>query len=117
MTDARPELPYEKAVEETAKATGKAIDLIGSMTPAIADAYGYLIGDRLATSRVRNLDEITRKTKKILQDRDAQDTQPLPEQIAALLLEHAQGEPPEAKFKTYMPRFWQTPWIRNLATM
>lgn len=93
MTHDRPDLPYEKAIEAAAKTTGKALDLIESASPAIADAYVFLIGDRLAAARARNLDEITRRIKKILQDRDAKDAQPLPEQIAAPLLEHAQGEP------------------------
>ncbi|MHC2437673.1 Abi-alpha family protein [Bradyrhizobium sp. USDA 4451] len=87
------EMPYEKAIEETAKTTGKALDLARAMSPAIANAYGLLIGDRIAAARERNLDAITRKTQKILEERNAQDNaKPIPEQLGVQLLEHAQGE-------------------------
>jgi len=88
--------PYEKAIEETAKATGKALDVVQSMSPAIASAYGLLIGDRIAASRERNLDAITRKTRKILEDRKIKDSKPIPEQIGVRLLEEAKGETRES---------------------
>jgi abortive infection alpha-like protein len=91
MTD-NAKAPYDKAIEETAKAAGKAIDLAQSMSPALAELYGLLIGDHVSEYRKRNLDKIGRKTKKILHDRDVQETQPIPEQIAIPLLEAAQGE-------------------------
>jgi hypothetical protein len=75
-----------------AKAAGKAIDLVQSMNPAIANAYGILIGDRIAAARERNLDATTRKTRKILEERKLKDAQPVPEQIAVPLLEEAQRE-------------------------
>jgi hypothetical protein len=86
-------LPYEKAIEETAKATGKAIDFVrNDIAPAISNVYGLLIGDRLAAAREKNLDEISRRTKKILKDRDVKERIAAPEQIAIPLLESAQGE-------------------------
>ena len=91
--------PYEKAVEETAKATSNAVDLIReggrAIAPAIGNIYGVLIGDKVAAARERRLDEITRKTKKILQDRKVKDSVELPEDIAIPLLEAAQSEPRE----------------------
>ncbi|TYL99948.1 DUF4393 domain-containing protein [Bradyrhizobium rifense] len=92
----RPELPYEKAIEESAKATGKALDVVQSMSPAIANAYNFLIGDRIGAARERNLDAITRKTRKILEERKVQETAPIPEQIGVQLLEEGQGETREA---------------------
>ncbi len=56
--------PYEQAIEETAKTTGKALDIVQSMTPAIANAYGFLIGDRIGAARERQLDKLSRDTKK-----------------------------------------------------
>src|SRR5262245_48163088 len=94
MTD---EMPYEKAIEETAKTVGKAIDAVrdGSraLAPTIGDIYGILIGDKVSAARTRRLDEITRETKRILQDRNVKEQQELPEDIAIPLLEAAQGEP------------------------
>ena len=91
--------PYEKAVEETAKATSNAVDLIReggrAIAPAIGNIYGVLIGDKVAAARERRLDEITRKTKKILQDRKVKDSVELPEDMAIPLLEAAQSEPRE----------------------
>ncbi len=92
--------PYEKAIEESAKATNNAIDLVReggrAIGPAIADIYGLLIGDQVAGARKRRLDAIARKTKKILHDRDVKDQQELPEDIAIPLLEAAQSEPRES---------------------
>jgi hypothetical protein len=48
MTE-REKLPYEGAIEETAKTAGKGLDLVQLMSPAIAKTYGLLIGDRIAT--------------------------------------------------------------------
>ncbi len=92
MSEHRDEMPYEKAIEETAKTTGKALDMVQSMSPAIATAYGFIIGDRINAARERQLDSLARKTKKLLQDRNAKEEQPVPEQIAIPLLEAAQGE-------------------------
>ena len=37
MNDKRPDLPYEKATEETAKTIGKGLDLVNRAAPAIGD--------------------------------------------------------------------------------
>jgi hypothetical protein len=88
--------PYSKAIEETAKATGKALDLVRDGTQAIsrpvAQIYGLLIGDKIDASRERNLDAISRETRKILIGRDLAETAPVAEQIAIPLLEAARGE-------------------------
>jgi len=88
--------PYEKAIEQTAKTTGKALDFIRdgahAVSRPIANVYGLLIGDHIEASRERNLDAIARKTKKILADRNLETTVPIPEQIAIPLLEFARGE-------------------------
>ncbi|MDE5458594.1 DUF4393 domain-containing protein [Bradyrhizobium sp. CSA112] len=86
------EMPYEKAIEETAKTTGKAIDIVQSMSPAIASAYGFIIGDRINAARERQLDALARKTKKLLHDRNLEEESAVPEQLAIPLLEAAQGE-------------------------
>ncbi|MGY8705129.1 Abi-alpha family protein [Bradyrhizobium sp. 18BD] len=83
--------PYEGAIEEAAKTVGKGLDLIKQSSQHIADIYGILIGDQLHAARHRRLDAITRRTKQILKDRDAQTTE-IPEQIAIPLLESAQSE-------------------------
>lgn len=88
MTD---KAPYEDAIAESAKAAAKALDLVKASSQQIADAYGFVIGDQLHAARQRRLDAITRKTQKILKDRDAKSTE-VPEQIAIPLLEAAQGE-------------------------
>jgi hypothetical protein len=87
--------PYSGAIEESAKTAGKALDLIRDASGPIADAYGLIIGDRVHAARHRRLDQITRKTKKILRDRHLSETAEVAEQIAIPLLEAAQGEPRE----------------------
>jgi hypothetical protein len=91
MTD-RPELPYEKAAEEMAKTTGKALDIVQSMSPAIANAYGWAIGDRIAAGREQNLDALRRKTERLFKQRDLKARKAIPEQIAIPLFEEAQRE-------------------------
>ncbi len=102
--------PYSRAVEETAKSAGKAMDLVRDGAHAIsrpvANIYGLLIGDQIEASRERNLDAISRKTKKILVDRDLSETSPVTEQIAIPLLEAARGETREEM---------QTLWAQLLA--
>ena len=92
-------MPYEKAIEETAKAASNTVDLVReggrAIGPAIGSIYGLLIGDTAAAARERRLDKTARKTKKILHDRDVTEQQELPEDIAIPLLEAAQGEPRE----------------------
>lgn len=83
---------YDKAIEEAAKATSKALDLVKDAAAPIADAYGLLIGDQISAARARRLDALTRKTKKILHDRDVAEGAELAEQIAVPLLQAAQGE-------------------------
>jgi hypothetical protein len=85
-------MPYEKAIEETAKTTGKALDIVQSMSPAIASTYGFIIGDHINAARERQLDSLARKTKKILRERNLQEEREIPEQVAVPLLEAAQGE-------------------------
>jgi hypothetical protein len=78
--------PYDKAIEETARATGKALDFVrdggAAISRPIANIYGLLIGDHIEAARDRNLDAITRKTRKILADGNLTETAPLAEQIA-----------------------------------
>jgi Abortive infection alpha len=89
-------MPYEKAIEETAKATGKVVDLVHdgfrAVSPAVADAYGYLIGDRITALRQRNLDAVARDTDRILRERKVTDRSAAAEQIGLPLLEAAAAE-------------------------
>ncbi|MGY4370392.1 hypothetical protein ACVW1A_006457 [Bradyrhizobium sp. LB1.3] len=89
-------MPYEKAIEETAKTTGKMVDLVRdgarAISPTVADAYNFLMGDRLSHARKRNLDAIARETDNILRDRDVKDRSATPEQIAIPLLSAAEAE-------------------------
>ena len=101
MNDKRPDLPYEKAAEETAKAIGKGLDLVNRAAPAIGDAYGFLIGDRIKAQRERNADKMARETKRILDERNLKETSALPEDLAAPLLEAAQREPREEILRLY----------------
>ncbi|MBK3663469.1 DUF4393 domain-containing protein [Bradyrhizobium diazoefficiens] len=85
-------MPYEGAIEEAAKATSKALELIKAASPAISDAYGLVIGDTIKHARAERLERMAAKAKKKLIDRGVtQPTQP-PEQIAVPLLEVAQAE-------------------------
>ncbi|SNT09870.1 protein of unknown function [Tardiphaga sp. OK246] len=86
--------PYEKSIEEGAKAAGKFLDVVKSVSPAVGDLYGLAIGDRVHGWRQRHIDAVTRKTKRILEERDVE-AQEIPEQIALPLIEAAQGEPRE----------------------
>ena len=79
--------PYSGAIEETAKTTGKALDLVRDGARPIADAYGLIIGDQIHAARHRRLDAITRKTRQILKDRNLSETAEIAEQIAIPLLE------------------------------
>ncbi|MGJ5045726.1 hypothetical protein ACQR09_01590 [Bradyrhizobium oligotrophicum] len=101
MSDKRPDLPYEKAAEETAKSIGKGLDLVNRAAPAIGDAYGFLIGDRIKEQRVRNADKMARETKRILDERKLKETSALPEDLATPLLEAAQREPRDEILRLY----------------
>lgn len=94
MSEERP--PYEKAIEEAAKATSKAVDLIRdggrAIGPAVGDIYGLLIGDKVKAARVRNLEEINELRRKKLEDRGVKEPLQPPEDIAIPILEAAQGE-------------------------
>jgi len=91
MSD-RTDLPYEKAIEEAAKTGGKALDILDKASPAIGTVYNWMIGDRVTAARERNLDSFQRKTRRIIEERNIADKQPLPESLALPLLEAAQGE-------------------------
>lgn len=97
--------PYSKAIEESAKAGGKAIDLIRDGAHAVgrpvANVYGLLVGDHIEALRERNLDAISRETRRILRERDLAETQPVTEQIAIPLLEAARGETREEMQKLW----------------
>ncbi|WOH78268.1 Abi-alpha family protein [Bradyrhizobium sp. BEA-2-5] len=99
MTDDRSKMPYEEAITEGAKAVNNTVDLVReggrAVGPAIGNIYGLLIGDSIAAARQRRLDAITRKTEKILRDRNINERVEAPESIAIPLLEAAQGEPRE----------------------
>jgi hypothetical protein len=86
------EAPYEKAIEETAKAAGKALDIVKGTSGAVADVYGFIIGDHLGAARARRLDKLARRTKKIIEERNLSETAEVAEQIAMPLLEAAQRE-------------------------
>jgi hypothetical protein len=101
MNDKPPALPYEKAAEETAKAIGKGLDLVDRAAPAVADVYGFLIGDRIAEQRARNADKMARETKRILDERNVEETRALPEDLARPLLEAAQRDPREELLRIY----------------
>lgn len=101
MNEKRPDLPYEKATEETAKTVGKGLDLVNRAAPVIGDAYGFLLGDRIKEQRERNADRMARKTKRILDERNLKETSALAEDLAVPLLEAAQREPREEILRLY----------------
>jgi hypothetical protein len=101
MNDKRPDLPYEKAAEEIAKTSGKGLDLVNRAAPAIGDAYGFLIGDRITEQRTRNADKMAKETKRILHERNVEETRALPEDLARPLLEAAQRDPREELLRIY----------------
>ncbi|MCZ6516725.1 MAG: Abi-alpha family protein [Gammaproteobacteria bacterium] len=73
-----------KAVQETAKAAGKTLDVIhaggsyiGEALGAVpADLIGVIGGDWLREARIRNLDRLQRRTDEILQAREVQQSHP-----------------------------------------
>jgi hypothetical protein len=95
MSEKRPDLPYEKAAEESAKAIGKVADLLDKASPAIADIYNIIIGDRVGEYRKRNADKFARKTRRIIDERNLEDKREVPEDLAAPLLEAAIRDPRE----------------------
>lgn len=103
MNEKRPDLPYEKAAEESAKTIGKGLDLIKQASPAIADFYNFIGGDRLAEQRIRNADKYKRETKRIIEARDMEEKQKraVPEELAAPLFEAAIRDPREELQKLY----------------
>lgn len=101
MSEKRPDLPYEKAAEETGKAIGKVADLLDKASPAFADIYNLVIGDRLAEQRNRNADSYARETKRIIEDRDIKEKRAVPEELAAPLFEAAIRDPREELQKLY----------------
>jgi hypothetical protein len=88
-----------KAVQEVAKAAGKAIDLTGDLGAYLGkvvggvpgDLVGLLGGDYLGQVRLRNLDNCVRKTKKIIEGRKAE-TEAVSLSIAVPLLRAAENE-------------------------
>jgi Abortive infection alpha len=87
------------AVEATANATGKALEIIhdtGAYLNRVfddipANVVGF-IGDWVREQRVRNLDALGRRTAKILAERDVQERIELSPNIASELLIAAQDE-------------------------
>src|SRR4051812_39948641 len=101
MSEKRPDLPYEKAAEESAKTIGKGLDLVNKASPAIADIYNFMIGDRIGEYRNRNADKYARETKRIIEERDIKEKRAVPEDLAAPLLEAAMRDPREELQKLY----------------
>lgn len=101
MNEKRPDLPYEKATEEATKTIGKGLDLVDKASPAIADIYNALLGDRISAYRTRNADKFARETKRIIEERNLQEKRELPEALAAPLLEAAQSDPREELLKLF----------------
>ena len=96
-------MPYEEAITEGSKAAGKFLDIVRDEGKPVADAYGFLIGDRVEAWRERNLDALGRRTKEILKSRDLAETAPMAEQIAIPLLEAAKSDP-----RPEMQELWAT---------
>lgn len=93
MSEDRPDLPYEKAAEEGAKTLGKSFDLVNKASPAIADIYYWMIGNRIAEQRNRNADKYARETRRIFEERDIKEKRAIPEDLASSLLEAAMRDP------------------------
>jgi hypothetical protein len=85
-------LPYEDAIEETAKTAGKALELVQAAAPAIAEMYGFLIGDTIKHARAKRLERMAAKANKRLADRGVTEKAETPENIGIPLLEAAQTE-------------------------
>lgn len=100
MNEQRPDLPYEKAVEESAKAIGKGLDLVNKASPAIADVYNYLIGDWVHEYRNRNADKFARELS-ALSKKDLRDRREVPESLAGPLLDAAVSDHREDLQKLY----------------
>jgi hypothetical protein len=101
MSEKRPDLPYEKAAEETGKAIGKVADLLDKASPALADLYNFLGGDRLSEQRIRNADKYKRETKRIMEERNIKERRAVPEELAAPLFDAAIRDPREELQKLY----------------
>lgn len=101
MSEKRPDLPYEKAAEETAKAVSKVADIIDKASPALADFYNLVAGDRIAEQRIRNADKYKRETKRLMEERDIKERREVPEELAAPLIEAAIRDPREELQKLY----------------
>lgn len=101
MNEKRPDLPYENAIEESAKAVRTGLDLVDKASPAIADIYNVIIGDRLGEYRKRNADKFARETQRIIDERNLKDKREVPEDLAAPLLEAAMRDPREELQKLF----------------
>jgi hypothetical protein len=101
MNEKRADLPYEKAAEETAKTIGKGLDLVDKASPAIADIYNVLVGDRVSEYRKRNADKFARETQRIIDERNLKEKREVPEDLAAPLLEAALRDHRDALQKLY----------------
>jgi Abortive infection alpha len=84
-------LPYEGAIEETAKTAGKALELVQAAAPAIGEMYGFLIGDTIQHARAKRLESMAEKAKR-LADRGVTEKAETPERLGIPLLEAAQTE-------------------------
>ena len=85
-------LPYEGAIEETAKTAGKALELVQAAAPAIGEMYGFLIGDTIQHARAKRLERMAEKANKRLADRGVSEKAETPERLGIPLLEAAQTE-------------------------
>ena len=85
-------LPYEGAIEETAKTAGKALELVQAAAPAIGEMYGFLIGDTIQHARAKRLESMAEKANKRLADRGVTEKAETPERLGIPLLEAAQTE-------------------------
>ncbi len=85
-------MPYEGAIEETAKTAGKALELVQAAAPAIGEMYGFLIGDTIQHARAKRLERMAEKANKRLADRGVSEKAETPERLGIPLLEAAQTE-------------------------